>query len=191
MNRALHRLHVFSLKQRARALVALMRALRLTLGFLLCSQEALSLRVPPPRSQAGQHVSRRRWLAGAGAAAAASAVPALAAPVLTRAPGSLRTVPYVPASSVLYVPEAQDSLPRGATHCTHACVSSLASVSPQANAAPSFVSSLQGPVQDAVAPAHWIGQLVGINSKTEEWAFADSSPAEVYRGAGSNPDPKP
>ena len=84
MNRALHRLHVFSLKQRARALVALMRALRLTLGFLLCSQEALSLRVPPPRSQAGQHVSRRRWLAGAGAAAAASAVPALAAPVLTR-----------------------------------------------------------------------------------------------------------
>ena len=92
---------------------------------------------------------------------------------------------------MLYVPEAQDSLPRGATHCTHACVSSLASVSPQANAAPSFVSSLQGPVQDAVAPAHWIGQLVGINSKTEEWAFADSSPAEVYRGAGSNPDPKP
>ena len=76
----------------ARALDALMRALRLTLvGVLLCSQEALSLRVPPPRSQAGQHVSRRRWLAGAGAAAAASAVPALAAPVLTR-PGA--SVPY-------------------------------------------------------------------------------------------------
>ena len=70
------------------------------------------------------------------------------------------------------------------------CVS-LAPVSPQANAAPSFVSSLQGPVQDAVAPAHWIGRLVGINSKTEEGAFADSSPTEVYRGAGSNPDPKP
>uniref|UniRef100_A0A7S0ENH3 Uncharacterized protein n=1 Tax=Phaeocystis antarctica TaxID=33657 RepID=A0A7S0ENH3_9EUKA len=97
-----------------------MRAsLRLILGVLLCSQEALSLRVPPPLA------SRRRWLAGAGAAAAASAVPALA------------------------------------------------------SAAPSFVSSLQGPVQDAVAPGHWLGQLVGINSKTEEWTFADSSPAEV------------
>ena len=47
------------------------------------------------------------------------------------------------------------------------------------SAAPSFVSSLQGSVQDAVAPAHWLGQFVGINAKTETWAFADSSPAEV------------
>ena len=46
-------------------------------------------------------------------------------------------------------------------------------------AAPSLVSLLQGPVQGAVAPAHWIGQLVGIHSKTEHWAFAASSPAEV------------
>jgi len=83
---------------------------------LLCSQEGLAL---------SPVASRRRWLAGAGAAAAASAVPSLA------------------------------------------------------SAAPSFVSSVQGPVQDAVAPAHWIGQFVGINSKTESWAFADSSPAEV------------
>ena len=29
-----------------------------------------------------------------------------------------------------------------------------------ANAAPSFVSELQGPVQDAIAPGHWIGQCV-------------------------------
>ena len=52
--------------------------------------------------------------------------------------------------------------------------------SPPVLAAPSqLVSTLQGPVQAAVAPAHWSGQLVGINSKTEHWAFAASSPAEV------------
>lgn len=48
-----------------------------------------------------------------------------------------------------------------------------------ARADPSFVSSLQGPVQDAIAPGHWLGQFVGINSKTEKWEFASSSPAEV------------
>ena len=46
-------------------------------------------------------------------------------------------------------------------------------------AAPSLVSLLQGPVQGPVqgevAPAHWSGQLVGIHSKTEHWAFAASS----------------
>ena len=41
--------------------------------------------------------------------------------------------------------------------------------------APLEVSTLQGPVQAAVAPAHWIGQLVGIHSKTEHRAFAASS----------------
>ena len=46
-------------------------------------------------------------------------------------------------------------------------------------AAPSLVSLLQGPVQGAVVPAHWIVQLGGINAKTEHWAFAASSPAEV------------
>ena len=46
---------------------------------------------------------------------------------------------------------------------------------PPVLAAPLLVSTLQGPVQDAVAPAHWIGQLVGINAKTEHWAFAASS----------------
>ena len=34
-------------------------------------------------------------------------------------------------------------------------------------------------VQDAIAPGHWLGQFVGINSKTEKWEFASSSPAEV------------
>ena len=57
---------------KARAAATMRASLRLILGVLLCSQEALSLRVPPPLA------SRRRWLAGAGAAAAASAVPALA-----------------------------------------------------------------------------------------------------------------
>ena len=57
---------------KARAAATMRASLRLILGVLLCSQEALSLRVPPPLA------SRRRWLACAGAAAAASAVPALA-----------------------------------------------------------------------------------------------------------------
>ena len=47
---------------------------------------------------------------------------------------------------------------------------------PPVLAAPLLVSTLQGPVQDAVAPAHWM--LVGIHSNTEHWAFATSSPAE-------------
>ena len=48
-----------------------------------------------------------------------------------------------------------------------------------ARADPSFLSSLQGPVQDVIAPGHWIGQFVGINSKTETWDFAGSSPEAV------------
>ena len=48
-----------------------------------------------------------------------------------------------------------------------------------AHAEPSLLSSVQGPIQDIVAPGHWIGQFVGINSKTERWDFAASSPADV------------
>jgi hypothetical protein len=48
-----------------------------------------------------------------------------------------------------------------------------------ANADPSIVSSLQGPVQDAIAPGHWIGQFIGINSKTVQWQFPSSSSSEV------------
>lgn len=40
-----------------------------------------------------------------------------------------------------------------------------------ANAAPSFVSSVQSPLQDLIAPGHWIGRLIGINSRTERWEF--------------------
>ena len=47
-----------------------------------------------------------------------------------------------------------------------------------AHADPSFLSSLQGPVQDAIAPGHWLGQVIGINSKTEQWEFA-ASPSTV------------
>lgn len=48
-----------------------------------------------------------------------------------------------------------------------------------ANADPSLISTIQAPLQDAIAPGHWIGQFVGINSKTETWDFPTSSPAEV------------
>ena len=43
---------------------------------------------------------------------------------------------------------------------------------------PSLLSTVQGPLQDAVAPGHWLGQFVGLNSRTERWEFA-ASPAEV------------
>lgn len=44
---------------------------------------------------------------------------------------------------------------------------------------PSFVSGLQSPVQDVIAPGHWIGQFIGINSKTDRWEFTSNSAAEV------------
>ena len=48
-----------------------------------------------------------------------------------------------------------------------------------ANADPSVISSIQGPLQDIIAPGHWIGQFLPLNSKTENWNFASSSPADV------------
>lgn len=48
-----------------------------------------------------------------------------------------------------------------------------------ANADPSPISSIQGPLQDVIAPGHWIGQFLPLNSKTETWEFASSSPREV------------
>ena len=60
-----------------------------------------------------------------------------------------------------------------------AAATSVAAPASAAYADPSFVSSIQGPVQDVIAPGHWIGQLIGINSKTETWAFSESSPAQV------------
>lgn len=55
-------------------------------------------------------------------------------------------------------------------------------VSPKtAHADPSFVSGFQGPIQDVIAPGHWVGQFVGINSKTETWEFLNNSPEEVSK----------
>lgn len=48
-----------------------------------------------------------------------------------------------------------------------------------ASASPSFVSSVQGSVQDAIAPGHWLGQFFGLNSRTETWDFPRSTPADV------------
>uniref|UniRef100_A0A7S1B8B4 Uncharacterized protein n=1 Tax=Corethron hystrix TaxID=216773 RepID=A0A7S1B8B4_9STRA len=48
-----------------------------------------------------------------------------------------------------------------------------------ANADPSILSSVQSPVQDLIAPGHWIGQFVGLNSRQETWNFPMNSPAEV------------
>lgn len=48
-----------------------------------------------------------------------------------------------------------------------------------ARADPSLLSSLQGPLQDVIAPGHWIGQFAGLNSKSEVWDFSGSSPEAV------------
>lgn len=48
-----------------------------------------------------------------------------------------------------------------------------------ASADPSPISAIQGPLQDVIAPGHWIGQFAGLNSKTEKWEFPSSSPGEV------------
>jgi hypothetical protein len=57
----------------------------------------------------------------------------------------------------------------------------VATTSVAANAEPSLVSKIQGPVQDIIAPGHWIGQFVGINSKQESWNFPKNTPEEVSR----------
>ena len=59
-------------------------------------------------------------------------------------------------------------------------VLSTAPIVLQANAEPSIVSSIQGPVQDIIAPGHWLGQLFGLNSKTVQWNF-DASPEMVSK----------
>ena len=48
---------------------------------------------------------------------------------------------------------------------------------------PSLLSTVQGPLQDAIAPGHWLGQFVGLNSRTERWEFA-ASPGEVSAAGG-------
>jgi len=49
-----------------------------------------------------------------------------------------------------------------------------------ANADPSLVSSVQSPLQDLISPGHWIGQFIGINSKTERWNFpSGTTPSQV------------
>ena len=48
-----------------------------------------------------------------------------------------------------------------------------------AHADPSLLSSLQGPVQDAIAPGHWIGQFLGLNSRQVTWDFPTASPSQV------------
>jgi hypothetical protein len=43
----------------------------------------------------------------------------------------------------------------------------------------SSLSKIQGPIQDVIAPGHWIGQFLGLNSRTVQWNVAGESPAKV------------
>ena len=60
-------------------------------------------------------------------------------------------------------------------------IATAASSIASANADPSIVSKLQSPIQDAIAPGHWIGQFIGINSKQETWDFPNDTPSEVSK----------
>ena len=48
-----------------------------------------------------------------------------------------------------------------------------------ARADPGLVSQIQGPAQDVIAPGHWLGQFIGINSKTESWIIEGYEPGAV------------
>jgi len=52
-----------------------------------------------------------------------------------------------------------------------------------ANADPSIVSSIQGPIQDILAPGHWLGQLIGIDSATKQWKFPNAPSSSVVSQA--------
>ena len=57
----------------------------------------------------------------------------------------------------------------------------LTAVPRAAKADPSSFSSLQGPLQDSIAPGHWIGQFLGLNSRTVTWTIDSATPADVSR----------
>jgi hypothetical protein len=64
---------------------------------------------------------------------------------------------------------------------TAGIVTVAATTSVAANANPSIVSKVQGPIQDIIAPGHWIGQFVGLNSRKETWDFPNNTPEEVSK----------
>jgi len=57
----------------------------------------------------------------------------------------------------------------------------VAVASSAVHAETSLVSKIQGPIQDSIAPGHWVGQFLGLNSKKETWDFAANTPEEVSR----------
>jgi len=64
---------------------------------------------------------------------------------------------------------------------TAGIVTVAATTSVAANADPSIISKVQGPIQDIIAPGHWIGQFVGLNSRKETWDFPNNTPEEVSK----------
>lgn len=64
---------------------------------------------------------------------------------------------------------------------TAGIVTVAATTSVAASAEPSLVSKVQGPLQDIIAPAHWVGQFVGLNSRKETWDFPNNTPEEVSK----------
>lgn len=44
---------------------------------------------------------------------------------------------------------------------------------------PSFLSTIQGPLQDKLAPGHWLGQFLNLNSRAVTWEFPDKNAQQV------------
>lgn len=75
--------------------------------------------------------------------------------------------------------EASSSSSRRKFFSQMAGVASAAAPIAVANAEPSKISQLQSSFQDGIAPGHWIGGLLPLNSQAVNWKFPGKTPEEV------------
>jgi len=78
-------------------------------------------------------------------------------------------------------PEAPPPMTRRGWLGTASAIIAAAAPPRPASAEPTVLSQLQGPVQDAIAPGHWIGRFAGLNSREETWSFPNHTPQEVSK----------
>jgi len=67
--------------------------------------------------------------------------------------------------------------PSSRSSSSHSSSSTLLQAVREAN--PSFLSALQGPLQDKLAPGHWLGQFLNVNSRAVTWEFSDKNAKQV------------
>jgi len=72
--------------------------------------------------------------------------------------------------------QPQISVPATSARASRSSSSSLQAVR-EAN--PSKLSKLQGPLQDALAPGHWLGRFLNLNSRAVTWEFSNKNAQQV------------